>query len=154
MTVRNVMKRFPTHMQLAACLLASGLLAGCTADQVAMEQKYQPYAGSEEYPIHLHGGKASVKPCGNWLKDTTSDATNDLASNHGCAVQSNIAAMISDPSDLKHSGKMGPVNSALRTPIFIEEGTEGTKTASEKAGGEADAKSGSGDGASGAGGGG
>jgi type IV pilus biogenesis protein CpaD/CtpE len=105
-------------------LLTVGLfLSGCTAQEMALEEKYQPYAGSDRYPIKVAHGKAHVKPCGDWSDDSTYKPLNDNLENHGCAVQSNIAAMVSDPTDFVKPGKMPPVNSTLRTSAFTNANT-------------------------------
>jgi type IV pilus biogenesis protein CpaD/CtpE len=105
-------------------LLTVGLfLSGCTVQEMALEEKYQPYAGSDRYPIKVAHGKAHVKPCGDWSDDSTYKPLNDNLENHGCAVQSNIAAMVSDPTDFVKPGKMPPVNSTLRTSAFTNANT-------------------------------
>jgi hypothetical protein len=45
-------------IHFALCVVALGSLAGCSADQIELENKYQPYAGSDRYPIHVARGKA------------------------------------------------------------------------------------------------
>lgn len=43
---------------------------------------------------------AHTKPCGEWTRDATDSTSNEPLPNHGCAVQSNIAAMLANPNDL------------------------------------------------------
>jgi type IV pilus biogenesis protein CpaD/CtpE len=106
--------KFLTFGLLAAALF----LAGCSAQDIALEEKYQPYAGSDRYPIKVAHGKAYVKPCGDWSDDSTYKPLNDNLDNHGCAVQANVAAMVDDPTDFVKPGKMPPINSSLRTTAF------------------------------------
>ncbi len=117
-------------MAKAAALVAALLLSGCTAQDIAMEEKYQPYAGSDRFPVKVAHGKAQVKPCGDWSDDSTYKPLNDNLSNHGCAVQSNIAAMVADPDDFVSPGRMPPINSSLRTTAFAKASTGQSDSAS------------------------
>ncbi len=87
---------------LAPLLLVVTLpLAGCVADQWgADEARLVPYGGSKTHPIKVVGNKATVDNCGEWPIDSTDTDENGLLPNHGCAVQSNIAAMAAYPKDL------------------------------------------------------
>ncbi len=69
------------------------------------------YGGSKSHPIHAHGkGKIHVKKCGDWTDDSDDTKYNKLRKNHGCAVQSSIAAMIVDPTDINSKGVLSPRN--------------------------------------------
>ena len=51
--------------------------------------------------------KAMTKPCGDWSENMRASYTNDdVGTNFGCAYQSNIAAMASNPEDFVQSRKM------------------------------------------------
>jgi pilus assembly protein CpaD len=115
---------------IAFAALAACALSGCSADQIEMENKYVPYAGSDQYPINVAHGKASVKPCGDWSMNANSEPLNDHLSNHGCAVQSNIAAMIANPDDILHPDKMKPGPSAARTTVLATSIATGTGASS------------------------
>lgn len=43
---------------------------------------------------------ASVPGCPDWSRDATQNFENHTTSNYGCAVNSNLAAMVADPVDL------------------------------------------------------
>ena len=43
---------------------------------------------------------ASVPSCPNWDSKSSINPTNSTSSNYGCAVNSNLAAMVADPNDL------------------------------------------------------
>ncbi len=130
--MRTVTSTNPLSSKIAfAGLVAAGLfLSGCTAHDIALEEKYEPYAGSDRYPIKVAHGKAHVKPCGDWSDDQTYKPLNDNLSNHGCAVQSNIAAMVSDPNDFVRPGRMPPADSSLRTTAFINANTSQSASSS------------------------
>jgi type IV pilus biogenesis protein CpaD/CtpE len=77
-------------------------LAGCAAtDQWAQDElPLTPYGGSKLHPIKVVGNRAIVEDCGQWDVDSTETDYNLMMPNHGCAVQSNIAAMAANPKDL------------------------------------------------------
>jgi type IV pilus biogenesis protein CpaD/CtpE len=81
-------------------LLAAMPLAGCAADNFFADESISPYGGSKQHPIKVANGKATVDDCGQWPKNVGDTETNELHANHGCAVQSNIAAMAAYPDDL------------------------------------------------------
>lgn len=49
--------------------------------------------------------KASVPNCPNWSKSTDANYNSSNHPNYGCAVNSNMAAMVSDPEDLVRGRK-------------------------------------------------
>jgi pilus assembly protein CpaD len=65
--------------------------------------KIGTYRGNAASPVRISFNKsyARTKPCGDWSIDVTNSRSNELAPNHGCAVQSNIAAMLSNPEDIE-----------------------------------------------------
>lgn len=46
--------------------------------------------------------EARVPNCPNWSGDSQPNFNNSMAPNYGCAVNSNIAAMVANPEDLVH----------------------------------------------------
>jgi len=60
------------------------------------------YPGSATAPVHISyiSVYAKTKKCGDWSEDLTATSQNAPWKNEGCAVQSNIAAMIADPETL------------------------------------------------------
>lgn len=51
--------------------------------------------------------EARVPGCPNWSRTSPTDFENLNASNFGCGVNSNIAAMVADPNDLVHGRAAG-----------------------------------------------
>ena len=75
-------------------------LAGCVTDTMFADDSPAPYGGSKTHPIKVENGRASVENCGEWPSNLADTESNQQHANHGCAVQSNIAAMAAYPSDL------------------------------------------------------
>lgn len=75
---------------------------------------------------------ASVeRECGDWEKDFTSNRDNHTWSNFGCSAQHNLAAMVSDPLDLKQPRPTTPVD-VDRRKVVIKSYREGQATATER----------------------
>ena len=55
--------------------------------------------------------KASVPNCPNWKKPNDANFNSSNHPNYGCAVNSNMAAMVSDPEDLVRGRESTPRNS-------------------------------------------
>jgi pilus assembly protein CpaD len=64
--------------------------------------KINTYRGSSSAPVKVSIIKtlAKTKPCGDWSVDAGNTRANQWTPNHGCAVQSNIAAMLANPNDI------------------------------------------------------
>lgn len=58
--------------------------------------------------------RAEVPNCPNWSRPAAPDFGNRSMSNYGCALNSNLAAMVADPEDLVH-GREGATVSDTRT---------------------------------------
>jgi hypothetical protein len=122
---------------LAPALLVLALpLAGCITDDWAKDDEaFKPYGGSKTHPIAVAGNKATVEGCGNWSVDAGDAENNQFMPNHGCAVQSNIAAMTAYPQDLVRLRRMsrapaeGRVAAARKTSTAAE-GSSPTATTS------------------------
>ncbi|MCF8709735.1 CpaD family pilus assembly lipoprotein [Rhizorhapis sp. SPR117] len=69
---------------------------------------------------------ASVPGCPDWRTKQESDLVGGTSSNFGCAVNSNLAAMVANPQDLV----LGQPGSISRSPT---EGTKAIKTYQQKA---------------------
>lgn len=52
---------------------------------------------------------ASVPGCPNWSGPSTPTWQNQTMTNYGCAVNSNLAAMVADPQDLLHGREGGEI---------------------------------------------
>ncbi|MBT0669461.1 CpaD family pilus assembly protein [Novosphingobium profundi] len=58
--------------------------------------------------------RASVPGCPNWKSESDFNPNNGLSSNYGCAVNSNLAAMVANPEDLV-SGSQGSGDTQIMT---------------------------------------
>ena len=74
---------------------------------------------------------ARTSPCGNWSQDADDTENNLPMPDFGCAVQHNIAAMVSDPRDLVSPRALGP-SDASRRAILTKQYETGQTTASQK----------------------
>lgn len=72
------------------------------------------YPAPASAPVRLAYVKsyAHTKPCGEWTMDGADSARNTRMPNHGCAVQSNIAAMLANPEDAVAPQPASPVPAA------------------------------------------
>ena len=66
--------------------------------------------------------RADVPGCSDWSRDTSNEFESNTSSNHGCAINSNLAAMIANPEDLVR-GRTGnatfdPVSSTKAIDTF------------------------------------
>ncbi|NMD06761.1 MAG: CpaD family pilus assembly lipoprotein [Phyllobacteriaceae bacterium] len=75
------------------------------------------YPAPASAPVQLAYVKsyAHTKPCGEWDSDAADSGKNEHLSNHGCAVQSNIAAMIANPENIVSPAPVSPVPAASGT---------------------------------------
>ncbi|MFM8747104.1 MAG: CpaD family pilus assembly protein [Aestuariivirga sp.] len=71
---------------------------------------------------------AATKPCGDWSENLANNFANKPYPNMGCAMQNNLAAMISNPEDLVRPRGMPPAQSAARAkPMENYQTNEWTK---------------------------
>lgn len=115
---------------ISAAVLVALPLAGCVMDDLEADDRPTAYRLEDRYPIKVSGGRAHTKPCGNWTKDATETASNEMFPNHGCAVQANIAAMVADPNDLVRPDTMSMAPGASRAAAVrkINEGQNTNST--------------------------
>jgi type IV pilus biogenesis protein CpaD/CtpE len=119
---------------LFAALVLALPLAGCAmTGSLFEEEAMTPYGGSKQHPIKVQGGQASVENCGLWPEDLANTTSNEMAYNHGCAVQSNIAAMTAYPNDLVRMRRMGPKPAFNRVKAISDMTSTDTATASPAA---------------------
>ena len=102
--------------------------AGVPANRIATVTYYAAEHGSAA-PIRLSYGAvtASVTGCGKWDSDLTKNPENRNYSNFGCATQSNLAAMISNPADLLGPRGTTGIDAARRSKV-IEDYRAGEET--------------------------
>lgn len=72
-----------------------------------------PYGGWDNQVTLSVGMKvAETKPCGDWSQNLRGNQFNESGPNFGCAVQQNMAAMVTDPEDFEHSKPTTPAQMA------------------------------------------
>ncbi|MEM8811502.1 MAG: CpaD family pilus assembly protein [Pseudomonadota bacterium] len=84
-------------------------------------------------PIRLSYAKiqASVGPCGIWPDNLAANIENADYYEYGCSTQSNLAAMIANPSDLLHPRASTPADATRRSTV-VDKYQKGESTASAK----------------------
>lgn len=75
-------------------------------------------------------GAKAANPCGQWQGEIGADSDPNGYSEYGCSTQSNLAAMVSNPSDLLHPRTVTPADATRRTRIF-ENYQQGESTATD-----------------------
>lgn len=78
------------------------VLAGVTADAV----------GNGVIRVHVTRTVAQVPGCPDWSSRFQADPYNATSSNYGCAINSNLAAMVADPNDLIRGASAADSNTA------------------------------------------
>jgi pilus assembly protein CpaD len=92
---------------------------------------HQVANGDGRVEVNFMAYKAETKPCGDWSVDVAEDAENTPMPNFGCAVQQNIAAMVSDPRDLVAPRPMTSAD-ALRRATVTSNYEKGQSTAAQQ----------------------
>ena len=80
---------------------------------------------------------ASVPHCPDWSRDESSEFNSNTSSNQGCAVNSNLAAMIANPADLVR----GQPGSGTTDPATSYRAIDAYRRAAPSGGGGANVKS-------------
>ena len=85
--------------------------------------------------------RASVPNCPNWSRPGAPSGANEMMSNFGCAVNSNLATMVANPSDLvygREGSGVGDTKTAIKALQFYRAapptGKDGLKEISTKKG--------------------
>jgi pilus assembly protein CpaD len=91
--------------QVASLAAEHGMVLAETAPVTA------GYIASGTARIVVTRSKASVPNCPNWKKPNDANFNSSNHPNYGCAVNSNMAAMVSDPEDLVRGRESTPRNS-------------------------------------------
>jgi pilus assembly protein CpaD len=125
----------PAHHQIAAIAGRYGMLVSPGVPVTA--GTVQP--GSVRVVVARR--RAEVPGCPNWTRPAAPDFNNRSMSNFGCAVNSNIAAMIADPEDLVHGREGASVTDTVTASRAIQmyratppSGTKGLMDVSPKGG--------------------
>jgi hypothetical protein len=129
------MFKFQKKSLSTALLLLALPLAGCAADNMFADDSIKPYGGSKLHPIKVVNGKAVVENCGDWSENRADTTENDISASHGCAVQSNIAAMAAYPSDLagntrKRPKRLGWIHQYAIDKVTADPSTSGSSPSS------------------------
>ena len=92
---------------------------------------YDAHNHGSAAPIRLSYGAvtASVGECGAWDKDLSDNHENRNYKNYGCATQSNLAAIVSNPADLLGPRGTTGIDAARRGKV-IEDYRSGDRTQS------------------------
>lgn len=61
---------------------------------------------------------AETKPCGDWSENLRSNQSNESGTAFGCAVQQNMAAMVSNPEDFEDPRPQTPTRSSTQNPAL------------------------------------
>jgi hypothetical protein len=111
------MRRFMNSnmvMRVGAVALCGLFVTGCgQQDDADWGLAGRPYSGPESHKINVVNGKAVSPKCGDWSTDLADSSSLAMNPNHGCAVQANMAAQISDPRDLTQKPKLTRRGSTL-----------------------------------------
>ena len=83
---------------------ARGEIAGIVANYGLLLAEDAPVAGAPVQPgtirVIVSRMAASVPGCPDWSRDESSEFNSNTSSNQGCAINSNLAAMVARPEDL------------------------------------------------------
>lgn len=78
--------------------------------------RFATYRGGASAPVRLSyvSTYAKTVKCGDWNMDATETAENHMTTNHGCAVQANIAAELANPETLVIPAAVTPIPAGPR----------------------------------------
>ncbi len=90
------------------------------------------YSGAAGGPVKItyRTPRATVAKCGNWSEDISNTKFNEPMPNLGCAVQTNIAAMVINPDDFNGPQPTDPVMASTRIPAVVKLETSSTSSSS------------------------
>ncbi len=77
---------------------------------------YAAQPGETEAPLRLAYDTiaAQTAPCGPWPENVATNTQNTNYANFGCATQTNLAAMVSNPLDLLYPRRRAPIDATRR----------------------------------------
>ena len=108
--------------QVAAAVATHGLLLADDAPTLG-----QPVAPGTVRVV-LSRMHAAVPGCPDWSRDESSEFNGNTSSNHGCATNANLAAMVADPADLVRGRSGSGINDAASSARAIEAYRKATPT--------------------------
>ncbi|MBV9330443.1 MAG: CpaD family pilus assembly protein [Alphaproteobacteria bacterium] len=88
-------------------------------------------ARDNEVQLDFIGYEAHTDKCGDWSQNLSDTAANDTSPNFGCAVQQNIAAMVTNPRDLA-SPQAEESADAARRSVALQHYEKGEVTSATK----------------------
>ena len=112
-------KSMRVAMEIGSLMVAEGMLRNAV--------DFRVYKAGSSAPVRISfiSTYAATKPCGDWSTDMSDTSDNTSYPNLGCAVQSNIAAMVADPNTLVVPKVVTPklseadVGAAIRADTFV-----------------------------------
>ena len=104
----------PARAQIASIAGRYGLLLAAGAPVTAGA----PQPGSVRVVVARR--RAVVPGCPNWSDRSQPDWDNKTSSNFGCAINSNLAAMVANPEDLLHGREGGSVTDTMTATRAVE----------------------------------
>ena len=102
---------------------------GLMVDSVAPSTSGALAAGQAR--VVITRSTASVPGCPNWSGQSDSNFKNETSKNYGCAVNSNLAAMVANPEDLLEGQSGSGETTILTSTKAIETFREATPTGAE-----------------------
>ncbi len=84
--------------------------------------------GAGQARIVITRSKASVPDCPNWADQSDTNYKNETSKNYGCAVNSNLAAMVANPEDLLEGQSGSGETTILTSTKAIETFRDATPT--------------------------
>ena len=103
-----------THDEVGAIVATYGLLL--SEDRPVTAAPLTP--GTVRVVVsRMHAG---VPGCPDWTRDSSSDPSASTSSNFGCAVNTNLAAMVARPSDLVRGVDHDPITDPVLTTKAID----------------------------------
>jgi pilus assembly protein CpaD len=103
---------------------------GVSRDHIIVTSHDAP-PGDVQVELNYVSYTANTHVCGDWSEDLSKTYDNTTPQNFGCAVQQNIAAMVSDPRDLLGPRPMDD-SDARRRQTVITKYDQGQPTPAEK----------------------
>jgi pilus assembly protein CpaD len=120
-------RRFPN----APAQYASRLEAlGIPRARILVGNDDQPGAADDVRITYIRY-RAESASCGDWSSDLGLTVTNSMPNNLGCAINHNIAAMVSDPRDLLTPGATGQADAQRRLSV-LDKYRKGEPTPAQK----------------------
>lgn len=110
---------YPTHNKAArqAANQAAGLLVqqGMARQSIILTPVG---AGGHAVTLSFAAKVAETKPCGDWSENLRGNQFNESGTAFGCAVQQNIATMVTNPQDFEAPRSQTPTRSSTQNPAL------------------------------------